>query len=106
MRITEDTAKVLAVSSLIAEEKNTHLIRDTILFAALLTVLSEIPLSFKTLITLLLGMSPQLSSSFNILSALADFPFPSSCSCESSFDSMLQAPSICSPNSFVNMNHA
>ena len=35
MRITEDTAKVLAVSSLIAEEKNTHLIRDTILFAAL-----------------------------------------------------------------------
>ncbi len=35
MRITEDTAKVLAVSSLIAEEKNTTLIRDTILFAAL-----------------------------------------------------------------------
>ena len=35
MRITEDTAKVLAVSSLIAEEKNAHLIRDTILFAAL-----------------------------------------------------------------------
>ena len=35
MRITEDTAKVLAVSSLIAEEKHTSLIRDTILFAAL-----------------------------------------------------------------------
>ena len=35
MRITEDTAKVLAVSSLIAEERNTSLIRDTILFAAL-----------------------------------------------------------------------
>ena len=35
MRITEDTAKVLAVSSIIAEEKNTSLIRDTILFAAL-----------------------------------------------------------------------
>ena len=35
MRITEDTAKVLAVSSLIAEEKRTSLIRDTILFAAL-----------------------------------------------------------------------
>ena len=35
MRITEDTAKVLAVSSLIAEEKHTTLIRDTILFAAL-----------------------------------------------------------------------
>ncbi len=35
MRITEDTAKVLAVSSLIAEERNTTLIRDTILFAAL-----------------------------------------------------------------------
>ena len=33
MRITEDTAKVLAVSSLIAEERNTTLIRDTILFA-------------------------------------------------------------------------
>ena len=35
MRITEDTAKVLAVSSLIAEDKHTSLIRDTILFAAL-----------------------------------------------------------------------
>ena len=35
MRITEDTAKVLAVSSLIAEDKHTTLIRDTILFAAL-----------------------------------------------------------------------
>ena len=35
MRITEDTAKVLAVSSLIAEERQTSLIRDTILFAAL-----------------------------------------------------------------------
>ncbi|MBR3277813.1 MAG: ATP-dependent Clp protease ATP-binding subunit [Lachnospiraceae bacterium] len=35
MRITEDTAKVLAVSSLIAEEKHTSLIRDTFLFAAL-----------------------------------------------------------------------
>ena len=35
MRITEDTAKVLAVSSLIAEERHTSLIRDTILFAAL-----------------------------------------------------------------------
>ena len=35
MRITEDTAKVLAVSSLIAEERNTSLIRDTNLFAAL-----------------------------------------------------------------------
>ena len=35
MRITEDTAKVLAVSSLIAQERNTALIRDTILFAAL-----------------------------------------------------------------------
>ena len=35
MRITEDTAKVLAVSSLIAQEKRTTLIRDTILFAAL-----------------------------------------------------------------------
>lgn len=35
MRITEDTAKVLAVSSLIAEDKHTNLIRDTILFAAL-----------------------------------------------------------------------
>ena len=35
MRITEDTAKVLAVSSLIAEDKHAQLIRDTILFAAL-----------------------------------------------------------------------
>ena len=35
MRITEDTAKVLAVSSIIAEERHTSLIRDTILFAAL-----------------------------------------------------------------------
>ena len=35
MRITEDTAKVLAVSSLIAEDKQTNLIRDTFLFAAL-----------------------------------------------------------------------
>ena len=35
MRITEDTAKVLAVASIIAEEKKTALIRDTILFAAL-----------------------------------------------------------------------
>ena len=35
MRITEDTAKVLAVSSIIAEEKHTTSIRDTILFAAL-----------------------------------------------------------------------
>ena len=35
MRITEDTAKVLAVSSLIAEEKHMVAIRDTILFAAL-----------------------------------------------------------------------
>ena len=35
MRITEDTAKVLAVSSIIAEEKHTSSIRDTILFAAL-----------------------------------------------------------------------
>ena len=35
MRITEDTAKVLAVSSIIAEEKNTALIRDTFVFAAL-----------------------------------------------------------------------
>ena len=35
MRITEDTAKVLAMSSLMAEEKHTSLIRDTILFAAM-----------------------------------------------------------------------
>ena len=35
MRITEDTAKVLAVSRLIAEEQQTNMIRDTILFAAL-----------------------------------------------------------------------
>ena len=35
MRITEDTAKVLAVSTLIAEERHASLIRDTILFAAL-----------------------------------------------------------------------
>ena len=35
MKITEDTARVLAVSSLIAEDKNTNLIRDTFLFAAL-----------------------------------------------------------------------
>ena len=35
MRITEDTAKVLAVSSIIAEEKKISLIRDTSLFAAL-----------------------------------------------------------------------
>ena len=35
MRITEDTAKVLAVASIIADERHTSLIRDTILFAAL-----------------------------------------------------------------------
>ncbi len=35
MRITEDTAKVLAVASVMAEERRTSLIRDTILFAAL-----------------------------------------------------------------------
>ena len=35
MRITEDTAKVLAVSSIIAEERKISLIRDTSLFAAL-----------------------------------------------------------------------
>ena len=35
MRITEDTAKVLAVSSIMAEERHTSLIRDTILFAAM-----------------------------------------------------------------------
>ena len=35
MRITEDTAKVLAVSSIIAGEQNTALIRDTFVFAAL-----------------------------------------------------------------------
>ena len=35
MRITEDTAKVLAVASVMAEERRTTLIRDTILFAAL-----------------------------------------------------------------------
>ena len=35
MRITEDTAKVLAVSSIIAEERKIQLIRDTSLFAAL-----------------------------------------------------------------------
>ena len=35
MRITEDTAKVLAVASIMAEERHTSLIRDTILFAAL-----------------------------------------------------------------------
>lgn len=35
MRITEDTAKVLAVSSIMAEERHTTLIRDTILFAAM-----------------------------------------------------------------------
>ena len=35
MRITEDTAKVLAVASIMADERHTSLIRDTILFAAL-----------------------------------------------------------------------
>ena len=35
MRISEDTARVLACSQLIADEKHTSLIRDTILFAAL-----------------------------------------------------------------------
>ncbi len=35
MRITEDTAKVLATSMIIAEEKHSSLIRDTFLFAAL-----------------------------------------------------------------------
>ncbi len=35
MRITEDTAKVLVTASIIAEEKHTSLIRDTILFSAL-----------------------------------------------------------------------
>lgn len=35
MRISEDTARVLACSQLIADERHTSLIRDTILFAAL-----------------------------------------------------------------------
>ncbi|MBO4450493.1 MAG: ATP-dependent Clp protease ATP-binding subunit [Clostridiales bacterium] len=35
MRISEDTARVLACSQLIADEKHTSLIRDTILFGAL-----------------------------------------------------------------------
>ena len=35
MRISEDTARVLACSQIIAEERHTSLIRDTILFAAL-----------------------------------------------------------------------
>ena len=35
MRITEDTAKVLAVAAQIAQDKNTNMIRDTILFASL-----------------------------------------------------------------------
>ena len=35
MRITEDTAKVLAVASIMSEERHTSLIRDTILFAAM-----------------------------------------------------------------------
>ena len=35
MRISEDTARVLACSQLIADEKHTSLIRDTIIFAAL-----------------------------------------------------------------------
>ena len=35
MRITEDTAKVLAVATQIAEDKHATMIRDTVLFAAL-----------------------------------------------------------------------
>ena len=35
MRISEDTARVLACSQLIADERHTSLIRDTILFAAI-----------------------------------------------------------------------
>ena len=35
MRISEDTAKVLAYSQLIADERHTSLIRDTIIFAAI-----------------------------------------------------------------------
>ena len=35
MRISEDTAKVLAYSQLIADDRHTSLIRDTIIFAAI-----------------------------------------------------------------------
>ena len=35
MRISEDTAKVLAYSQLIAEDRHTSMIRDTLLFAAI-----------------------------------------------------------------------
>ena len=81
MRITEDTAKVLAVSSLIAEERHTSLIRDTILFAALCVtdtpakeILSE-NVPDMSLILERLGVEGEYDLDNNAVKMLADRAF-------------------------------
>ncbi|MDY6339596.1 MAG: ATP-dependent Clp protease ATP-binding subunit [Saccharofermentans sp.] len=81
MRITEDTAKVLAVSSLIAEERHTSLIRDTILFAALCVtdtpakeILSE-NVPDMSLILERLGVEGEYDLDDNAVKMLADRAF-------------------------------
>ncbi len=83
MRITEDTAKVLAVSSLIAEEKHTSLIRDTILFAALCVtdtpardILSE-NIPDLSLVLERLGVEGEYEMDDSALKMLADRAFSS-----------------------------
>ncbi len=81
MRITEDTAKVLAVASIIAEEKHTLVIRDTILFAALCAtdtpardILSE-NIADLSIVTDRLGVDSDYEPEESSIKALADRAF-------------------------------
>ena len=81
MRITEDTAKVLAVASIIAQEKHTSLIRDTILFASLCVtdspakdILSEC-IPDMSIVTDRFGVSEEYVLDEDSLKAFADKAF-------------------------------
>lgn len=83
MRITEDTAKVLATASLIADEKHAALIRDTILFASLCVtdshakeILSE-NIPDLSLIVEQMGIESEYDLEDHVLKTLADKAFSS-----------------------------